>query len=127
MSASGVRSGGGYAAAGVVLVGGAAMKAQLGLPCPLTALTGWLCPACGATRAVLALADGDLRLAVRDNLVLVAVAAAGMLVLATPALRGRTARLPRDRAWPTYAAAALLVVFAVLRNLSGLEFLRPPA
>jgi len=68
---------------------------------------------------------GDVR-AHRTGLV-VAVAAAGMLVLATPALRGRTARLPRDRAWPTYAAAALLVVFAVLRNLSGLEFLRPPA
>lgn len=36
-------------------------------PCPLYALTGTFCPGCGSTRVMLALSEGDLALAWRQN------------------------------------------------------------
>lgn len=43
------------------LLGAWAVYCQMGLPCPVTVLTGLFCPACGSTRAVFALLRGDWR------------------------------------------------------------------
>jgi hypothetical protein len=48
--------------------------------CALKGLTGWPCPACGTTRALLTLARGDLAAAVTLN-PLCLIAAAGLLVV----------------------------------------------
>ena len=42
-------------------------KGGQGLPCPLLLLTGWQCPACGMTRAAVALLQGDLGAAFSCN------------------------------------------------------------
>lgn len=46
--------------------------ASLGGGCPLREWTGWPCPTCGGTRAIAALARGDLVRAVRSNPVVAA-------------------------------------------------------
>jgi hypothetical protein len=87
--------------------------------CPLFAATGLLCPGCGGTRAVYDLTHGDV------------VGAAGMnplLVLAVPllailwirwALRAAGVEM-KEWPFPTWAGIvlpAVIVVFAVLRNV----------
>lgn len=94
-------------------------------PCPLHALTGIYCPGCGSTRALHELLHGNLRAAAGFN---VATLFALPFVLYSGvsyvffALRGR--RLPAfDLPGPAiYALGALLVVFAVLRNIPHAPF-----
>jgi hypothetical protein len=105
------------------------------IPCPLHALTGIDCPGCGATRATWFLLHGDLGDALRANLLLVPVGlwlAGWWLHAMTPARTPWLARItvpigqraPRVR----YVLAALVVVFAVARNLPGPDaWLAPPS
>jgi len=91
--------------------------------CPLHALTGLWCPACGGLRATHDLAHGDLAGAWGMN---------PLWVLVVPLLVGlwvtwlvRAARhqpMPRTRPWMPRAFLAVLVGFTVLRNL---PFLAP--
>ena len=87
-------------------------------PCPLRAITGFLCPGCGTTRALHALLHGDVAAAFRFNPMLFAMTA----VLA-PALvsvvRGRT---PRYLAQTWFAVAAGVGVGAwwIVRNVWGM-------
>ncbi|MFT3830346.1 MAG: DUF2752 domain-containing protein [Opitutaceae bacterium] len=87
-------------------------------PCPWRALTGLYCPGCGSTRALLALAHGDLPRAFTQN---------PLLVLSLPLLLGWAA-FALVRAWrgqppaalPRHSATITLVVvvlYFVLRNL----------
>jgi hypothetical protein len=94
-------------------------------PCPLHFLTGIYCPGCGSTRALHELLHGHLRAAAGFNFA---------MLLALPfvlysgasyvffAFRGR--RLPTfhltGRA--IYALGALLVAFAILRNIPHAPF-----
>ena len=91
------------------------------LRCPLYEATGVLCPICGATRAVSALASGHLGAALHDNVLL--VAAVPVLVVLWLGWMARSVGgrplLSRLR-WPpalTPYAAVVAVVFGVLRNL----------
>lgn len=87
-------------------------------PCPLHALTGWLCPGCGSTRALHALLHGDLARALAMNpLLLLALALLPLLATRSdrwrrPLARGLHAALVDARAW-----AVLVIGYAVLRNL----------
>lgn len=94
--------------------------------CLFRDLTGWYCPGCGMTRALHALVHFDFARAVAMNVLLVA----GLPLLALMGLQGFTrrallpgavARVAFDGRWWIGA----LLVFGVLRNLPGLEWLAP--
>ena len=121
-------------ACGCCLIAGAAYvgvndpaDAAVALPCPFRTLTGWWCPGCGLTRATHHLVRGDLVQALRYHLfvvlVLAAIAAAwaGWLLTATGRSAGRALSPPT---WFPVVAITALVVFAVLRNLPGVDGLR---
>ena len=120
------------AAGAVVAVGAAVTAGRVGVPltppCPLHALTGLWCPLCGGTRAVQALASGDVPAAAGANvLVLLAVP---LLLLAWgrwTALRasGRPVPMPALSSRSLAVISAVLVAFMVLRNLPGFEVLTP--
>jgi hypothetical protein len=86
-----------------------------GFRCPIHSLTGFFCPGCGSTRAVRALLNGDLQLAIHNN----------TLLLAAPALMGIGFILNKylkNRMW-LYAFLSLLFIvvvsFTVMRNQPG--------
>lgn len=90
--------------------------------CPLNALTGLLCPACGGTRMAYDLMHGDLAAAFHDNALLLTL---GVPVAAyfggrwlVEGLRGRRYR-PSPGRWATAAILGTAVVWAALRNAIG--------
>src|SRR5690606_16747481 len=101
------------------------------LPCPFRTLTGWWCPGCGLTRATHHLLRGDVMQALRYNL-FVLVILAGFVWGWSVWLRHAAGRsTSRSMAWVTQvpvraqvAAGAVLVGFAVVRNLPGVPGLR---
>ena len=94
--------------------------------CPFKATTGWDCPLCGGLRATDHLAHGNVAAAFHDNAPL--LLALPLIVWAwSDAVLDRRAgkpyrRVPTRLAW---SGAALLAVFAVVRNLPGMAALRP--
>ena len=94
--------------------------------CLVHRLTGLDCPGCGATRAVHALLDGDLPLALRNNVLIVValpIAGAGLVLWAVRRVQGRVLGPPPPAVLVTLAVLAL--VFAVLRNLQAFWFIAP--
>ena len=99
--------------------------------CVLYRCTGLLCPGCGAARAMHALAHGDLAAALRLNPLLVVLGPPFAVWVALHAVRAATGWSLKVSGFPTaamVAVAAVLVGFAVLRNLPWPVFdcLRPP-
>ena len=95
--------------------------------CIFHALTGLNCPGCGMTRALYALLHGNLRLALKDNALFVLALAAAAFWLARFARRKlrnqpATFNLPPKFLWIFLVVA---IVFAVVRNLPGFEWLSP--
>lgn len=89
--------------------------------CPIRAVTGFDCPGCGATRAVLSLARGDLGAALDHNL-LVTLLLPVLVVVWVQWLLVTLGR--RDAVWqppPAVARTAVAVVAGwwVVRNLPG--------
>lgn len=96
--------------------------------CPFLAVTGLFCPGCGSMRAVHALAYGDVAAAVLLNPFAVAAAAYLLAWWVTRLVRltGRSApSLSTSRPGFVWVLMGLLVVFGVLRNLPGLDWLAP--
>lgn len=97
--------------------------------CPILHFTGLYCPGCGGRRMLLALLRGDPAAAFRYNpflFVLAPVLAAYLaveLVRYVRALRPLIDRAPVRLA--LLAIALLAIAFMALRNLPGLEWLRP--
>ncbi|WP_103500295.1 MULTISPECIES: DUF2752 domain-containing protein [unclassified Streptomyces] len=96
--------------------------------CPLLSLAGVLCPGCGGLRSAHAVAHGDLPAALGANALAVAGFALLALVLArwlVDALRDRPWRQLSVRPGHLWAAAAVALVFTVLRNTPPGSFLAP--
>lgn len=95
--------------------------------CPLLAVTGWYCPGCGALRAVHALAHGDVMTALARNPF--AVVALGYVVVTWVLWFERriTGRPPRwlAPAWVLHGVLGAILMFWVLRNVSGWTWLSP--
>lgn len=118
-------------AVSLMLVGAAplaASAASLMPPCPFRSVTGFPCPACGATHAVVALSrlDGSGALAANPLVTIGALALIlGGLAAGTAALLRRPLREPR---WtPLWRWSALLLVLLnwvwVLAHSAGPRFL----
>ncbi len=97
------------------------------LPCPFRTLTGLWCPGCGLTRATHHLLRGDVAQALRFNL-FVGVVLATLVAVWVVWMRSATGR---TSGWATrvpvraqIVAAAVLLAFAVVRNLPGIDGLR---
>lgn len=108
--------------------GGGALVTGAGFPCPFLALTGWLCPLCGASRMGAALIQGHLGVAWGWNpfaLVLGLLLAIVWLWTAVRLATGRSPRLPGPLSvldgWsPTRVVVTLMapaLLFMVLRNV----------
>jgi hypothetical protein len=90
-------------------------------PCPFHAATGLWCPGCGSTRATHELLHANVAGAFSLNPLFVLVVPFAAYVYAAWALRLTTGReLPRPRPSRRWSAIvlAVLVAFAVARNLS---------
>jgi hypothetical protein len=97
------------------------------LPCPFRTLTGWWCPGCGLTRATHHLLHGDLGRAVGFNALVVVILAGLFATWLVWLLHCTGRRLAWARAipvWAQVASVAVLVAFAVVRNLPGVAGLR---
>lgn len=95
--------------------------------CPVLALTGFFCPGCGSMRMLHHLGDGDLAAAAAMNPLALALLPVLVLYWAQW-LRRTVTGAPRGApmpAWVVWGFLAVSVVYAVLRNLPGLEVLAP--
>lgn len=98
---------------------------SFGPPCLVRHITGWYCWGCGGQRAFHALLHGQFADAFRDNLLVYPVIlVAGIFLYAELSDRSAARYWLRHR----FVAMVLLtvfIVFTILRNLSGFEFLLP--
>ncbi len=96
--------------------------------CVFLAGSGYYCPGCGGLRAVHDLLHGDVIGALHMN-ALVVLGIVPALVLGwtwwIAALANDKVPRPRIPTWVAVAIPVLLGVFWVVRNLPGMEFLRP--
>jgi hypothetical protein len=95
--------------------------------CMFHSLTGLNCPGCGATRALYALLHGNFMLALKDNALFVMLLA--VLTIWSTRLAFRKLKKQPDafNVPPKFLWTLLVVgiVFAVVRNLPGFEWLSP--
>ncbi len=108
-------------------VGIYAAQTILRLPCPFHLLTGLDCPGCGATRAMIDLARGDMAQAMDHN-ALVVLGAPAVLIMLAWRWRPSAGRAPAERTTPgTFAVISTLLVlvgWAVARNIPALSWLQ---
>jgi len=121
----------GLAAAAALSVGVITLlqRVPVGLPgCPFHALTGLWCPLCGGTRAVAALASGDVVEALGLNAIVVLAAPVALLAWlrwTVGRARGRPIAFLEVSGRTITVVAAVLLLFAVVRNLPFAEALAP--
>ncbi len=95
--------------------------------CLFHTLTGLNCPGCGMTRSLYALLHGDFRLALKDNALFVAALAAMTIWGAKLAVRKLRRQPAKFIIAPKILWAVLVIglVFTVIRNLPGFDWLSP--
>lgn len=99
----------------------------LRIPCMFRLITGYACPGCGITRLFMALLHGDISLAFSQNPVVfvllpVWAAAALIRIFLNPSWMAKGSKAEKLF---LFATVGILLAFAVLRNIPGMEFLLP--
>lgn len=98
------------------------------LSCPFYGLTGLYCPGCGVSRMLLDLLELDIASAFSANCVLFVMTpfifAIGLKYILRYIISGKKEITPFDNRL-SYAAVAVLIVFAVVRNAYHLDILIP--
>ncbi len=88
--------------------------------CPFYALTGHLCPGCGATRAIAELLHGHVAAALHFNTVVAVLMPVLLWYFARmywTAVRSDRIEWPQVSTWSWRAALALVLIFAVMRDI----------
>ena len=97
--------------------------------CVILDATGYYCAGCGTQRMIAALLRGDLSGAARQNIFMLIMLPLAGLFLLTEALRYIRGKQPlwRGPCFSLIAAGilALSILFTVLRNLPGFQWLAP--
>lgn len=96
--------------------------------CPFLATTGLYCPGCGSLRATHDLLHGDLAGALARNPLAVLAVPYLLVALVTFVLRRTGRPAPRSTSlppWVLWSLLALVLTYAVLRNLPGFTLLSP--
>lgn len=97
----------------------------LGIPCLFHLVTGLKCPGCGVTRMLMSILRLDLSAAFSYNAVLLCLLPPLLSLALFPLIRYvRTGSRFMTRAENAliYAAAAVLIIWGVVRNLPGVTF-----
>lgn len=98
------------------------------IPCPFHTVTGLYCPGCGVSRMCLSLLHLDFYAALKANAAVLLLLPAGLIIALLMAVRyvksGSTCPT-RMQNCTLYVMAAILLVFGVLRNIPGFEWLQP--
>jgi hypothetical protein len=87
--------------------------------CMVHKLTGWYCPGCGNTRAVIALLQGDVLLSLRQNVAIALAIVTGALLYVEPVMKafGKSDFRSPVRSYKfLWTVLALLAVYYVVRN-----------
>ena len=86
-----------------------------GYRCPFHAITGWWCPGCGGTRAMLALLHGDVAGAWRDNALALTLFPLALAVGLAPSARVQRL-LSRHQTVVIAVAVVITLAFTLARN-----------
>ncbi|NLW99354.1 MAG: DUF2752 domain-containing protein [Actinomycetales bacterium] len=116
------------AAAGLAYIGSVSPYSAGGYPlCPVYTLTGLYCPGCGTARCLHSLVTGDVGGAfARNPLIPIVMVALAVAFVRWVVLRWRGERFTwNPPTWLPITLGAGVLLFGVLRNLPGLEFLAP--
>lgn len=97
--------------------------------CQFYRFTGWFCPACGATRAMLHLVKANLKLAFKSNalaVLLVPFFIYALWLLLKSLFSGHN-YLAKESIHPAvpWSVFVLILLFWLIRNLPAFSFLRP--
>lgn len=95
--------------------------------CPISALTGFACPGCGTLRCLHSLLNGDIAAAFARNPIVPILFVVGVLAFARWVVlrwRGEPFRWNPPN-WVPISLGIGVLVFGVLRNVPGFEFLGP--
>lgn len=95
---------------------------HLTIPCPLHAMTGWYCPGCGITRAVLSVLNLDFVQAFRFNPLVFAL----IPMYAVYFVAYKKHMLPLSKGIMTLMLIITLM-FGILRNFPAFHILAPTA
>jgi len=112
-----------------ILLRGLYLHFNIGIPCPIHAVTGLFCPGCGMFRAIGALLSGSLLQAIRYNVLSVILLPILAIYCVRDTIRYINAAPPAPTNRPelvfVIGAVALSVLYAVLRNIPYFEILQP--
>ena len=105
------------------------LRFGFGIPCPLYAVTGLLCPGCGTFRAIGALVQAAVWQAIRYNAIAVVLLPALVILCIRDTIRYIRAAPPVLTSRPekniVVGVAIISVLYAIIRNLPFFEVLRP--
>lgn len=96
-------------------------KWGIGIPCFFHEITGFYCPGCGVTRLLFSLLKLDFYQAFRYNQLI-------FILLILAGIYGIIKLIYKDFELPKWVVTVLLIisiVFGILRNVPGFEYLKP--